>query len=166
MNAPDRHAHEAAVAALLNQMLLFKAASLVIFRRGALIEFKTELLDEKVTSFEEDGHRSWQIGAFAGHHCHLDLGAVREVLFDAEPVSCQGGRLNYTVWFCGADDCGNPYRPAALFSVTLNGPYASDGTPKREIIGQVYAAYDALRASPLVRGSESFLKLRPIPLPA
>ena len=160
MNAPDRHAHEAAVAELLNPVLLFKAASLVIFRRGALIEFKTELLDEKVTSFEEDGHRSWQIGAFTGHHCHLDLGAVREVLFDAEPVSCQGGRLNYTVWFSGAEDCGNPYRPTALFSVTLNAPYATDGTPRRAIIGQVYAAYDALRASPLVRGSESFLEAR------
>jgi hypothetical protein len=160
MNAPERHAHEAAVADVLNQVLLFKAASLVIFRRGALIEFKTDLLDEKATSFEEGGQRSWQIGAFTGHHCHLDLGAVREVLFDAEPVSCQGGRLNYTAWFCGAEDCGNPYRPTALFSVTLNAPYEADGTSRREIIGQVYAAYDALRASPLVRGSESFLEAR------
>ena len=160
MNAPDRQAHEAAVAGLLNTVLMFKEASLVIFRRGALIEFKTDLLDEKVSSFEEQGHRSWQIGAFAGHHCHLDLGAVTEVLFDAEPVSCQGGRLNYTVWFCGAQDCGNPYRPTAMFSVTLNAPYATDGTPRRDIIDQVYAAYDALRASPLVRASESFLQVR------
>jgi len=160
VNAPDRQAHEAAVAGLLHDVLLFKAASLVIFRRGALIEFKTELLDEKVASFEEDGHRSWQIGAFNGHHCHLDLGAVVEVLFDAEPVSCQGGRLNYTVWFSGTQDCGNPYRPLALFSVTLNAPYADDGTPRRDVIGQVYAAYDRLQGSPLVRASTAFLQVR------
>ena len=160
MNAPDRRTHEAAVADLLRSVLGFREASLVIFRRGALIEFKTDLLDEKVASFEQEGHRSWQIGAFTGHHCHLDLGAVREVLFDAEPVSCQGGRLNYTVWFSGAEDCGNPYRPTAMFSVTLNGPYETDGTPKRGIIGQVYDAYDASRASPLVRGSEAFLEAR------
>ena len=83
------------------------------------------------------------------------------MLFDAEPVSCQGGRLNYTVWFSGVEDCGNPYRPTAMFSVTLNRPYETDGTPKHEIIGQVYEAYDALRASPLVRGSEAFLEARP-----
>ncbi len=160
MNAPVRHAHEAAVADLLQKVLLLREASLVIFRRGALIELKTDLLDEKVTSIEEDGHRSWQIGAYAGHHCHLDLGAVREVLFDAEPVSCQGGRVNYTVWFSGAEDCGNPYRPTAMFSVTLNAPYDADGTPRRDIIGQVYMAYDGLKASPLVRASESFLEAR------
>jgi len=132
----------------------------VIFRRKALIEFKTDLLDEKVTSFEEQGYRSWQIGAFAGHHCHLDLGAVEEVQFDAEPVSCQGGRLNYTVWFCGAEDCGNPYRPNAMFSVTLNAPYEADGNPRREIISQVYEAYDELLTSPMVRGSEAFINAR------
>ena len=160
MNAPDRQAHEEIVADLLRRVLSFKEASLLIFRRGALVEFKTDLLEEKVTSFEEQGHRSWQIGPFAGHHCHFDLGAVREVQFDAEPVSCQGGRLNYTVWFSGAEDCGNPYRPTALFSVTLNGPYEADGSRKRDIIGQVYQAYDELRASPLVCASEAFLQAR------
>lgn len=160
MNAPERQAHEEAVAGLLRNVLSFREASLVIFRRSALIEFKTDLLDEKVSSYVEEGHRSWQIGAFNGHHCHLDLGAVREVLFDAEPVSCQGGRLNYTVWFNGTEDCGNPYRPTAMFSVTLNAPYQADGTPRREIISQVYKAYDELVTSPMVRGSESFLAAR------
>lgn len=160
MNAPERQAHEEIVADLLRGVLMFREASLVIFRRGALVEFKTDLLEEKVTSFEEQGHRSWQIGPFTGHHCHFDLGAVRELLFDAEPVSCQGGRLNYTVWFNGAEDCGNPYRPTAMFSVTLNGPYESDGAPRRDIIGQVYQAYDRMCGSPLVRASEAFLQVR------
>lgn len=158
MTALERQEHEELVAGILRNVLSIREASLVIFRRSALIEFKTDLLDEKVSSHVEQGHRSWQIGAFAGHHCHLELGAVREVLFDAEPVSCQGGRLNYTVWFNGAEDCGNPYRPTAMFSVTLNAPYTADGSPRGVVIGQMYNCYDQLRTSPMVRTSEAFLE--------
>lgn len=161
MNAPDRRAHEEHVAALLREVLAFEGASLVIFRRGLLVEFKTDLLGEKVSDFEEQGHRSWQIGAFADHHCHLDLAAVTGVLFDAEAVSCQGGRLNYTVWFLGDGDCGNPYRPQGLFSVTLNDPWQPDGTPRPGIIDQMYSAHERLRQFPLVRASEAFLQARP-----
>ncbi len=153
--------HEMRVSELLTAALGLREASLVIYRPGVLVEFKTDRLAEKVTSFEEQGFRSWQIGAFEDHHCHLDLRGVVAVEFDAEPVGCQGGRLNYTVWFSGAGDGGNPFRPSGLFSVTLNAPYAEDGTPRPGIIEQVYALHDRRAASPLVRASEAFRAARP-----
>ncbi len=155
--------HEEQVAALLTAALGLRDASLVIYRPGVLVEFKTDRLTEKVTSFEEQGFRSWQIGAFEDHHCHLNLREVIAVEFDAEPVGCQGGRLNYTVWFNGAGDGGNPFRPEGRFSVTLNAPYADDGTPKPGIVEQVYGLHDRLAASPLVRASQAFLAARPAP---
>jgi len=150
----------ALVETLLRGALALRDASLVIFRRGLLVEFKTEALAPGLTASVEGGHRSWQIGPFEGHHCHLDLTAVRSMLFDAEPVSCQGGRINYTVWFLGADDCGNPYRSDGLFSVTLNRPYAPDGTPRPEIIGPVFALYDEHEHRAGVSATTGFLQAR------
>jgi hypothetical protein len=87
----------AAVPDILRGALAFREASLVIYRHKTLVEFKTEKLGPGLSLYEEDGHVSWQIGAFDDHHCHLDVGACTSVVFGAEPVSCQGGRLNYTV---------------------------------------------------------------------
>ena len=136
-------------------------ASLVIFRHGVLIEFKTALLDPGLTATAEGKRRGWQIGPFEGHHCHLDLESVSGVWFDAEPVSCQGGRLNYTVWFLAAGDCGNPFRPNGLFSVTLNAPYHADGSPRSEVIKAVYALHDFQRHGVGVFASEAFVAARP-----
>ncbi len=135
-------------------------ASLVIFRQGVLVEFKTEQLAPGLAVSLEGRHRSWQIGPFEGHHCHLDLAAVHAVLFDAEPVSCQGGRINYTAWFLGEGDCGNPYRRDGLFSVTLNRPYHSDGSPRREVMAPVFALHDRFSHQPLVSASDGFRKAR------
>lgn len=138
--------------------IALRDASLVIFRRGLLVEFKTEGLAPGLAGSVEDGHRSWQIGPFEGHHCHLDLTAVRSILFDAEPVSCQGGRINYTVWFLGEGDCGNPYRRDGLFSVTLNRPYERDGTPRADVIAPVYALYRDHAGKNGVAASQGFLE--------
>lgn len=127
--------------AVLAGAIALRDASLVIFRRGLLVEFKTEGLAPGLAISTEGSHRSWQVGPFDGHHCHLDLAAVHAILFDAEPVSCQGGRINYTVWFLGEGDCGNPYRSNGLFSVTLNRPYEPDGSPRLDIIAPVYALH-------------------------
>lgn len=147
----------ACVEALLADAIALKDASLVIFRRGLLVEFKTEGLSPGLASSVEGGHRSWQIGPFEGHHCHLDLAAVREIEFHAEPVSCQGGRINYTVWFLSGGDCGNPFRPDGLFSVTLNRPYADDGSPRSEVIAPMYALFDAYASTPSIRATDGFL---------
>lgn len=149
------------VETVLSEALGLKEASLVIFRRGLLVEFKTEGLAPGLTVSTEGKHRSWQLGPFDGHHCHLDLAAVRAVLFDAEPVSCQGGRINYTVWFLGEGDCGNPYRPDGLFSVTLNQPYDAAGAPRAQIIGPVFALYERHAAAAQVSASDGFLAARP-----
>ena len=141
--------------------LALSDASLVIFRHGVLIEFKTELLETGLAVTLEGDRRGWQIGPFEGHHCHLDLAAVTAVWFDAEPVSCQGGRLNYTVWFLAAGDCGNPFRPDGLFSVTLNAPYHADGSPRSEVIEAVYALHDFQRHGIGVFASEAFVAARP-----
>jgi hypothetical protein len=150
----------ATVETALAGALALRDASLVIFRRGLLVEFKTEALSPGLSSSVEGEHRSWQIGPFQGHHCHLDLQSVRHIEFHAEPVSCQGGRINYTVWFLADADCGNPYRPEGLFSVTLNRPYAPDGTPRTEIIAPMYALYDDLAGTASVRASSAFLQAR------
>lgn len=149
------------VVRVLNEALALPDASLVIFRPGALIEFKTERLRERVTLWVEDGHSSWQIGSFDDHHCHLELGAVQRVAFEAEPVSCQGGRINYTVWFLGERECGNPYRPQGLFSVTFNRPYEADGTVRADIVGAMYAFYRRVRDAAYVSATDAFLQAEP-----
>jgi len=141
--------------------LTLQEASLVVYRSSVLVEFKTTLLQPGLVVTRERGRRTWQIGAFEGHHCHLNLALVTEVWFDAEPVSCQAGRLNYTVWFLSANDCGNPYRPKGMFSVTLNGPYREDGSPRLELIGAVYALYDSESHAAGISASEAFLAARP-----
>lgn len=146
--------------AVLSGAIALKDASLVIFRRGLLVEFKTEGLAPGLTASIEGKYRSWQIGPFEGHHCHLDLAAVRSILFDAEPVSCQGGRINYTVWFLGEGDCGNPYRSNGLFSVTLNRPYAQDGSPRADVILPVFALYESHQGAAAVSASAGFLNAR------
>jgi hypothetical protein len=146
----------------LRGALAFSDASLVIYRRGILIEFKTALLRDSFTATRRGSHRDWQIGSFSGHHCHLDLGSVTKVWFDAEPVSCQGGRLNYTVWFLSGGDCGNPYRGNGLFSITLNAPYQTDGSPRLDQIEAVYCLRDSLLQAPGVFASEAFIAVRPL----
>jgi hypothetical protein len=151
------------IEAVLAAAIALKDASLVIFRRGLLVEFKTEGLAPGLSVSMEGKHRSWQIGPFEGHHCHLDLAAVRTIVFDAEPVSCQGGRINYTVWFQGEGDCGNPYRSEGLFSVTLNRPYERDGSPRAEVIAPVFDLYERFRDEETVAASEAFLNARIVP---
>lgn len=148
------------VESVLAGAIALKDASLVIFRRGLLVEFKTEALSPGLSSSVEGEHRSWQIGPFDGHHCHLDLEAVQRIEFHAEPVPCQGGRLNYTVWFLGEGDCGNPYRPDGLFSVTLNRPYRDDGEPRPEVILPMYELYETFAWTPSVSASRAFLDAR------
>ena len=145
---------------VLRDALSLRDASLVMYRRGVLIEFKTEQLDPGLAITFEGRYRSWQVGPFEGHHCHLDLASIISVYFDAEPVSCQRGRLNYTIWFRCEGDCGNPYRPDGLFSVTLNSPYAADGTPRCDLIRAVYAIYDRHGDEQGVLSSDSFESAR------
>ena len=52
-------------------------------------------------------------------------------------MSCQEGRRNWTVWFEIAGDAGNPHRPAASCSVTLNRPYDANGREKRDEIDAI-----------------------------
>ncbi len=144
---------------VLRGALELRDASLVIYRPRTLVELKTERLGG-VSLYVEEGHASWQIGDFEDHHCHLDLPAVTRVLFSAEPVSCQGGRLNYTVWFLVDGDGGNPYRPDGYFSVTLNRPYGADGAPRVEVIGAVFRLYAEFSGEPWVTADETFLAER------
>jgi hypothetical protein len=147
-----------AVVDLVRGALALRGASLVIYRRRTLIEFKTERLGGGLTLYEEDGHTSWQIGDFDDHHCHLDVGECARASFGAEPVSCQGGRLNYTVWFLVDRDAENPYRRDAYFSVTLNRPYEADGAVKREIVGQMFRLYRAFEGRPGIAAEPAFLE--------
>lgn len=142
---------------VLQEALALRDASLVIFRDRALIEFKTDLLGG-LHRHEEQGHVSWQIGALDHHHCHLSLGAVVRVLFSAEPVSCQGGGLNYTVWFLSAGSSGNPYRRDGYFSVVLNRPYTGDAA-RHEVIDPVLELYRRFRHEPWVQADETFLRV-------
>jgi hypothetical protein len=145
---------------LLEKALALSDASLVIYRPGVLVEFKTEMLGPGLASTRDGPHRGWQVGPLAGHHCHLDLASIDRVWFDAELVSCQGGRLNYTIWFLTTGDCGNPWRPDGLFSVTLNAPYGSDGTPRSSLIESVYALYDLHAHVHHLSASDTFLAAR------
>lgn len=145
------------VAAVLQAALALTDASFVVHRHGLLVEFKTDRLGQRLSLQRAGSHRGWQVGAFEDHHCHADLDAVRRMLFDAEPVPCQGGRLNYTVWFLGEGDCANPHRRDGLFSVTLNRPYHGDGQPRLHLIGAVFALYDRVRGWPRVEASRAFV---------
>ena len=127
---------------IVREALALQDASLVIFRAKTLIEFKTEGLGAGLQHQVEDGYDTWQIGDFDGHHCHLDMATVSQVEFVAEPTSCQGGRLNYTVWFLADEDCGNPYRPEGYFSVTFNAPYELDGAPRDALIDSMFQLYE------------------------
>lgn len=143
------------VVSLLKEALCLRDASLVIFRDRTLVEFKTELLGG-VHRYEEKGHVSWQIGDFHGHHCHMALGEIAAVEFSAEPVPCQGNRLNYTIWFLTSGACGNPYRRDGYFSITLNRPYEA-GAPRLEVIGPVFALYSRYSRESWVRADAEFL---------
>ncbi len=146
---------EPCIVPLLREALALHEASLVIFRDRTLVEFKTDRLGG-LHRYEEQGHVSWQIGQFDDHHCHLALDAVTEVLFSAEPVPCQGNRLNYTVWFLVPGACGNPYRPDGYFSITLNKPYRA-GAVRPEVIDPVMALYRRHANQAWVRADAQFL---------
>lgn len=142
---------------LLREALALRDASLVLFRDRTLVEFKTEKLDG-VHRYTEHGHVSWQIGAFDDHHCHLALATVTRVLFSAEPVSCQGGGLNYTAWFLTDEPCGNPYRRDGYFSIVLNRPYTGYAA-RTEVIEPMLALYRRWAATPWVSADETFLRV-------
>jgi len=149
--------HSVPVAAckeLLGDAIDLKEASLVIFRDRTLVEFKTEGLGG-VFEYREGEHTSWQIGRFEEHHCHLALDSVTDVEFSAEPVSCQGGRINYTVWFLVTGGCGNPFRSNGYFSVTLNRPYDGD-RPRIEVIEPVFELYRKYQHLPWVKADQGF----------
>ena len=135
-----------------------RGGSLVIYRRKTLIELKTDKLGAGLTLYEEGGHHSWQIGDADDHHCHLDVGACTSVVFGAEPVSCQGGRLNYTIWFLVDEDCGNPDRPEAYFSVTLDRPYTAEGAARRELVEQMFRLYQRFEGETGVSAEPTFLR--------
>lgn len=142
---------------LLKRALALPDASLVIYRDRTLVEFKTEKLGGPYR-YEEQGHVSWQIGRTEEHHCHLSLGAVERVLFSAEPVSCQGGGLNYTVWFLTSGSAGNPWRRDGYFSITLNRPYAGE-RPRLEVIEPMLDLYRQFSAEPWVQADDTFMQV-------
>jgi hypothetical protein len=165
------HRPEPAYLPLLRQALELSDASLVIYRDRTLVEFKTDHLNG-VHRYEEEGHVSWQLGDFEHHHCHLALDAVTRVLFSAEPVSCQGNGLNYTVWFLTDGPSGNPYRRDGYFSVTLNRPYlenAPGAAPRSDVIQPVLDLYRQYRGAAWLEVDEMFLTVLvdgPPPRPA
>lgn len=140
---------------LLREALSLSESSLVIYRERTLVEFQTEKIDG-VHRYEEQDHVSWQIGGLRDHHCHLALGAVHRVLFSAEPVPCQGGGLNYTIWFLTSGPCGNPWRRDGYFSVVLNRPY-SGNAPRLEVIKPMLDLYLWYCNEPWVRADERFI---------
>jgi hypothetical protein len=88
----------------------------------------------------------------------LALGAVTKVLFSAEPVSCQGGGLNYTVWFLTSGPSGNPYRRDGYFSVVLNKPYEGE-QPRLELIEPVIDLYRRFSTEAYVLADSGFLQV-------
>lgn len=142
---------------LLREALLLKEGSLVIYRFLTLVEFKTGLPEMKLSRFEEDGYVSWQVGAFEKHHLHVDLRKITGVQFKAEETTCQGGKLNYTIWFLVSDDIGNKYFPNGYFSVTLNKPYDENGNPRMDIVGQVFSLWEKYKDFSGISGDEMFL---------
>lgn len=158
--APHAEPHSAAdpaILPLLREALRLPDATLVLHRERVLVEFQTELLDG-VHRYEEQGHVSWQIGAQHDHHSHLSLSAVDHVLFSAQASPCQGGGLNYTVWFQTARPSGNPFQPHGYFSVTLNRPYAQ-GRPRVEVIEPLLDLYRRFRDAPWVVADAAFLRV-------
>jgi hypothetical protein len=147
---------EPVIVPLLREALALRDASLVIFRDRTLVEFKTERLGG-LHRYVEQGHVSWQLGEFDDHHCHLSLSAVTSVQFSAEPVPCQGNRLNYTIWFLVPGACGNPYRRDGYFSITLNRPYEA-GIPRRVVIDPVMALYRSYADEPWVQADTLFME--------
>lgn len=143
---------------LLRDAIALRDASLVIYRDRTLVEFQTEKIDG-IHRYVEQGHVSWQIGGLRDHHCHLALGAVAGVLFSAEPVSCQGGGLNYTVWFLTPGPSGNPWRRDGYFSVVLNRPYTGNA-PRLEVIDPVLDLYQRYRDAPWVQADAGFMQVR------
>jgi hypothetical protein len=154
---PVVEASDPPCAPLLDAALKLPDASLVIYRDRTLVEFKTEKLGG-LFRYEEHGHVSWQIGRAEDHHCHLSLSAVEKVLFSAEPVSCQGGGLNYTIWFTTPGPAGNPWRRDGYFSVTLNAPYRGT-VPRTEIIEPLLDVYRRFRAEPWVSADAKFMEV-------
>lgn len=154
---PPLDAPEPLCLPLLREALALRDASLVIYRERTLVEFQIEKLDG-IHRYEEQGHVSWQIGGLRDHHCHLALGAVSRVLFSAEPVSCQGGGLNYTIWFLTAGPSGNPWRRDGYFSVVLNRPYTGDAA-RPEVIRPVLDMYGRHRQEPWVQADIQFMKV-------
>ena len=150
-------AGEPRIVPLLREALALREASLVIFRDRTLVEFKTDRLGG-LHRYQEQGHVSWQIGDFHGHHCHLALGEVSRVLFSAEPVPCQGNRLNYTIWFLVPGACGNPYRPDGYFSITLNKPYRA-GLVRPEVIDPILQLYRRHARESWVEADARFLEV-------
>jgi len=147
---------EPMVLGVLQEALRLREASLVIYRERTLVEFQTDKL-AGIFKYVEDGHISWQIGDVEDHHCHLALGAVTRVLFSAESVPCQAGRLNYTIWFLVSGSCGNPYRSDGYFSVVLNRPYLDD-VPQPDRIGPMFDLYRRYQGADWVDADELFLQ--------
>jgi hypothetical protein len=143
------------VATLLGHTLELRDASLVIYRELTLVEFKTEDLIG-VHRIDDQGRVSWQIGALDSHHCHLALDLVTQVQFSAQPAPCQGGALNYSIWFVVPSFAGNPHRTSGYFSVVLNRPYVGD-SPRHEVIGPLFALYLKFAKQPWVTADEPFL---------
>lgn len=142
---------------LLHDALALRDASLVIYRDRTLVEFQTEKIDG-IHRYVEEGHVSWQIGGLRDHHCHLALAAVVGALFSAEPVSCQGGGLNYTIWFLTSGPSGNPWRRDGYFSVVLNRPYTGNA-PRLEVIEPVLDLYRRYREAPWVQADAGFMRV-------
>lgn len=142
---------------LLREALAIKEGSLVVYRYLTLIEFKTGLPEMKLSRYEEDGYVSWQIGAFEKHHLHVDLRKLTGAQFKAEETTCQGGRLNYTVWFVINEDVGNTYFQNGYFSITLNKPYDVDGSPRMDIVGQMFSLWKKYRSVDGISADEKFL---------
>ncbi|HCF1774324.1 TPA: hypothetical protein OM995_001203 [Pseudomonas aeruginosa] len=156
-SAQDTQTMEPVCLPLLRDALALRDASLVIYRDRTLVEFQTEKIDG-VHRYVEQGHVSWQIGGLRDHHCHLALGAVVSALFSAEPVSCQGGGLNYTIWFLTSGPSGNPWRRDGYFSVVLNRPYAGSA-PRLEVIEPVLDLYRRYRDAPWVQADAGFKRV-------
>jgi len=157
-SSAEVRADDPLAAPLLRRALALREASLVILRPRVLCEFKTEELGRGLQRYVEHGHVSWQIGEFSSHHCHLSVEKVDRVVFAAEATSCQGGRLNYTVWFEITGDEGNPYRPGGYFSITLNRPYEPDGTPRPQVIEPMFELWREFEGEDWVTAEPTFLE--------
>ncbi len=88
----------------------------------------------------------------------LALKAVVRVLFAAEPAPCQGGGLNYTVWFPTGGPSGNPWRRDGYFSVVLNRPYEGND-PRTEVMAPALALYRRYAGEAWVEANEAFLEV-------